>query len=208
MKINKLLLFYTLLLLFSVSSCTWINKQIALSYVLEAEEILAQAGDTLAALRLYDKAITLDPLEPTWIYNRGSIRQNIGDSIGGMEDFRRSIEIDSTFEAGYFAIASALFNQGKFLESIYYSEKIALLNPNAWKNSYGLGLTFYYLGKFEEAILNFRKYDAVDRNYEWTNFYLGMSYKGLGDLEQAKHYLSRAAEQGLQEAKDELEQLL
>ena len=194
-----------LILFLTMFSCGRIRQEIALAYVHKAEEILAQGGDTLAALRLYDRAIELDPLEPMWFYNRGVIREYIGDSIGGLEDFRRSIEIDPTFALGHWGTALALFDREKYLKTLHHLNKVLFFAPGSWRTYYALGLTHYRLREFEEAILNFRKYDAVNQDAEWVNYHLGVSYKGLGNMEKARHYLTRAAEQGLQEAKEELE---
>ncbi len=205
----KIVRFLIWTLLFTATSCQQLNKEIAISYAMEAEDIIKQGGDTLAALRLYDKAIALDSLEPMWFYNRGIIRENFGDSIRGFEDYKRAIEIDSTFTAGYWVIGLALFDKKKYAETIGYFEKLLSLSPTAWMTYYGLGITYYQLGEFEKAISNFKKSDEFDKSSEadreWTNYYLGLCYKGLGEMETAKYYLNRSAEQGLQEAKEELE---
>ena len=175
---NKIFIFCAMLFFLTMFSCGRVRKEVALGYAHEAEAIIAQGGDTLAALRLYDRAIALYPLYPMFFYNRGLIRENLGDSIGGLEDFRRSIEIDPTFEAGYWVIGLALYDKGKYLEAISYFEKLLYLSPTALMTYYGLGLAYYRLGKFERAIYNFKRFDELDksnRDSEWTNYYLGLS---------------------------------
>ena len=203
----KIVQFFGLILLFIATSCgQWLNKEVAISYAMEAEEILKQGGDTLAALRLYDKAIALDSLEPMWYYNRGITKEDSGDSICGFEDYKRAIRVDSTFAAAYYAIGLSFYHKEIYSEAINYFEKIVSLNPNT-SICYDLGITYYQIKEFEKAIFNFEKYKALgfDKDQSWTNYHLGMCYKGLGEMETAKYYLNRAAEQGDLEAKEELE---
>jgi len=208
MTTKKILLFIVFLLLILIS-CQQNRKNfqhaIAYNYILQAHE-LYENGDTLAAVKFYDKAIELDSLQPDWFYNRGVILEQIGDSIRGFADLLKSIEIDSLYEAGYFAIGATLYEQGKYAESIYYGEKLVFLNPDGW-TSYGLGLSYYQIGEYEKALRHLMRYDTVNKDQMWTNYFLGMSYKGFGNMSLASEYLNRASEQGLQEAKEELDKL-
>ena len=199
--------FFVWVLLLTMTSCMqpFNKEEIAARYVLEAEDIIKQNGDILIALRLYNNAIALDSLQPTWFYNRGIIQEKIGDSIRGFEDYKRAIEIDSTFAAGYWIIGLALYEKGKYYEAIDYFEKLRSLSPTAWSPYYGLGISYYQLGEFEKAILDLKRSDELDisneAKKEWTNYYLGLCYKDLGDMEQASYYLNLSAKQGHSDAK-------
>ncbi|MDR0332289.1 MAG: hypothetical protein LBI15_02385 [Dysgonamonadaceae bacterium] len=196
------------LMLFTAISCGQSREknahEQALNYALEAEELFVQ-GDTIAALQLYDKAIALDSLQSQWFFRRGMMRR-VGNLLS-VEDFKKSVELDPEFVNGHILIASALYRERKYVESIYHSERVLSLNPDAWEMGYGLGLAYYYVGEFEKSIANLKMYDAMDKDRRWVNYYFGLSYKGLGDMEQAKLFLIRAAEQGIEEAKNELEKL-
>ncbi len=203
----KIVQFFGLILLFTATSCgQQLNKEIAASYAIEAENILEQGGDTLTALHLYDNAIALDSLQPLWFYIRGVILQYyVGDLNRAIEDYKKAIEIDSTFAPGYCIIGLALYEKEKYSEAIGYFEKSRFLLPTYWKPYYGFGITYYQLGEFEKAILNLKKSDEVDKSNkvkrEWINYFLGLCYKDLGDMEQAIYYLNLSAEQGHPNAK-------
>jgi tetratricopeptide (TPR) repeat protein len=132
------------------------GREQALKYMSEAEKTLIQ-GDTVGALLFYDKAIALDSSRTTWIFDRGVLRENIGDSARAFEDFRQTVKIDSTFAEGYFAIATALYRKKKYQESIEYWDKVISLAPNSWSACFYLGLAYYHTGEYEKAIFNIKK---------------------------------------------------
>ena len=205
---------YTAILFFVLVSCQHSPKDLkptywnnmASTYVLQARESYL-LGDTLAAIGLLDRAIELDSLQPDWFLSRGGMLEQIGDSARGFKDFLKSIEIDSTYEEGYYNIGITLREQGRFAESIYYGEKLVSLDSSGW-TSYGLAVSYYYVGEFEKALSHLKKYEAVNKDRMWPNYYFGVTYKSLGDTLLAKQYLNRSSEQGNQMAKDELEKLI
>ncbi len=195
------------MLLFTVTSCEHVStKEIAARYALKAKDIIEQGGDTLAALDLFDKAIALDSSKSAFFYMRGVITQyNVGDLNQAVEDYKKAIEIDSTFAPSYWSIGRVLCDKEKYSEAINYFEKLRSLSPIDWEPYYRLGVTYYELGEFEKAILNLKKSDEVDESNrvrrEWINYYLGLCYKDLGDMEQASYYLNLSAKQGHSDAK-------
>jgi len=181
------------------------HHELAHIYALKGQKLYFQ-GNMLGAIQSFDRAIELDSLQPDFFYNRGHIFLNIGDTARSLANFLKSIEIDSTFEAGYSAVGFLLRKQGRFAESVYFERKLQTLDSSGWA-SYGMAVSYFYVGEFEKALIHLRIYDAVDIGQEWVSYYLGMTYLNLGDTLTARHYLNRATEQGSQRAKDELKRL-
>ncbi|HEX8532412.1 MAG TPA: tetratricopeptide repeat protein, partial [Cytophagales bacterium] len=59
------------------------------------------------ALLDYDKAILLNPRNPDYYYNRGTVKVRLTDFEGGVADFRQSVQINSRYAKGYYSLGMA-----------------------------------------------------------------------------------------------------
>jgi Tfp pilus assembly protein PilF len=86
----------------------------------------------------------------------------IDDAI---DQYRRSVELDSDSAAVHYGLAFALAQNGKTEEAADEYASSLLIDPHNAKAHLGLGVAAGKLGKFDEAKLGFRHALEVDPNY-------------------------------------------
>ena len=92
----------------------------------------------------YSKFIELKPYDPNGYFNRGLGRSFLKDDIGALQDFNKSIELDSRYDAAYYfrGYTKNLLNDDgackDFLQSLSLGFQITDRKVNRWveKNCY------------------------------------------------------------------------
>jgi tetratricopeptide (TPR) repeat protein len=78
-----------------------VNKNNNAEYFINQGLIKAKSNDFTAALELFNKAISSDPLNSTAFKNRGSAKAALKDFIGSIDDFNSSIQINPNDAGAY-----------------------------------------------------------------------------------------------------------
>ena len=69
--------------------------------------LLAYNGDYASAIKLYDKAIKLNPNLAKAYYNRGHVKYDLKDYEGAVKDCLKAIALDNNMTDAFFNITSS-----------------------------------------------------------------------------------------------------
>jgi lipoprotein NlpI len=135
-----------------------------------AEELLKAAraaltkGETDEALRLANKAITLDAKNAEAFLLRGTIHEVLQHHAEAVADFDQCIQLSPDLAEAYDHRGSEQFKLGHITESLRDFDKFLELRPGERPGHWRRGITCYYAGKFDEGRKQFEGYEKVDTN--------------------------------------------
>jgi tetratricopeptide (TPR) repeat protein len=118
----------------------------------QRQELLAQRLSAAAeTLRMAER---VDPQFPELALRHGELRLLQGDPDQAIQQFRRAIELNDEFTEAYISLGTALYNAGRFEESIaplqYGFENDPTEQRHQWLTSQALALV--RLGRLEEGV--------------------------------------------------------
>jgi tetratricopeptide (TPR) repeat protein len=104
------------------------------------------------AIKLFDKAIELDPDDFESFRNKGLALSNIGREKKAMEWFAKAISKNPLDYDAMRQTGVSLSKLGKDLEAIEWFRKALLVNENDYDSMRQLGISLAMLGKFETSV--------------------------------------------------------
>ena len=88
-----------------------------------------EQGDHYLAISYYNKAINLEPNEPTWYYNRGLSKYQISDYKGAITDYDKATKLDPNYTDAFENRGLARNKIGDYYGAISDYIKAIKLNP-------------------------------------------------------------------------------
>eukprot|EP00960_Hanusia_phi_P064852 765939-Hanusia_phi.AAC.6 len=111
------------------------------------------------AVKLYSKAITLDPSVPSYYSNRAAAWLMLGAYHECISDCKAAIELDPTHARAHIRLSKALMEVGDLMEAHAYLAQAAQKNPEASELSLEFARVSQLKMVFEEGKSNFEKED-------------------------------------------------
>uniref|UniRef100_A0A8C9PH81 Small glutamine-rich tetratricopeptide repeat-containing protein alpha n=1 Tax=Spermophilus dauricus TaxID=99837 RepID=A0A8C9PH81_SPEDA len=102
----------------------------------EAERLKTEGNEQMkvenfeAAVRLYGKAIELNPANAVYFCNRAAAYSKLGNYAGAVQDCERAICIDPAYSKAYGRMGLALSSLNKHTEAVAYYKKALELDPD------------------------------------------------------------------------------
>ena len=96
-------------------------------------------------------------------YNRGVARSSLKDFYAAIEDYDKTISLNSSHANAYFNRAQARFNVGDYRDALEDFDKHLVLNKENRIAYYSRGITLIKLGEAEAGCMDLRK--AADAGY-------------------------------------------
>ncbi len=158
-----------------------------------------QAGDELAALPLYQRAIELDPNFAMAYARLGTVYSNLGQSELSEQDRQKAFELrDRASEHEKLYITSHYYvDSGQLEKGITALELYKQTYPRdsiPYNNAAGV---YNQLGQFENALDNARQSVQLDPDSASGYSNLAVAYEGLNRVDEAKATLNQAAQRKL-----------
>ncbi|GIH20376.1 tetratricopeptide repeat protein [Rugosimonospora africana] len=151
-----------------------------------------KSGDYPAALRDFEKTLSLDPTFTLSYYYRGVIKGLDGDNAGAITDYDKAISLSSGFGAAYNERGKAelaLGNYASALTDVSYALSLDSYFVDAYLNR---GRVYAAMNRYPEAIADYRRAAQLYPNYPDTYNDLGVAELASGDPESAAADLSTA----------------
>ena len=174
--------------------------------------IVLGLGDTQGALQSFDKAVRLDPSNPTLLNNLGQAHRAQGRLSEAEACFRKALDLKADYaEAGanlgtllhasgrmeqsaqnYLRLGLALETTGQCAQAAESYRQALTLEPENPQAHHGLGRSLERLGRLEDAIDSLNA--ALALKSDWTEVHhdLGNALFRLGRLDDAEKSYRRA----------------
>ncbi|HVF41261.1 MAG TPA: protein kinase [Gemmatimonadaceae bacterium] len=107
-------------------------------------------------------------------------------------EYRRAIELDSTYAIGHHWYGGFLSAMGRHDEALAQAEIARRLDPLSLIIQTWVGLRYYFAGKNENAIAEYRKALELDPDFAPAHWHLGWSYEQTGRFKEAIAEAKRA----------------
>ncbi len=144
-----------------------------------------KAGESSAALRLFDEALALVPDNPVVNYNAGLARHQAGSVEAAVTAYRAAIESQPEFTEAWINLSHALKQLGRYEEALETGERAIHLddgNSSAWLAK---GNALRGLRELVQAVVTFRRgTEAVPEDRE-LKVSLANTMRELGQVQEA-----------------------
>lgn len=149
-------------------------------------------GKKVKALQAYNKALRLNPENPSVYASRGAAYFFLGEYELAEQDFNKVLQINPHQADVYTALGSALAAQGKYEESLPALERGVILQPNKAEGWFALGGVYFMLQQYEQAV---QYYSQVLQLRPAGDVYRARAaaYMKLGNSQAAEQDLKAAA---------------
>ncbi len=156
---------------------------------------LHQAGEYVAAKKLYRDVVALDPnLGDAWNL-LGLVAREEGDGAAAARHIERAIEISPDFADYHVNLAVVLQTLGQRDRAAEACRRAIALDPELPEAHYNLATTYLAQGRSDEALAGFREAVQFRADYPEANNNIGHILLERGDAAAALPYFERAAEE-------------
>ena len=146
--------------------------------------ILDGKGNTEAAIKIYQNALSINENSPETHFNMGSILHRLGRSNEARISYEKAISIKPDFLNAYFNLGLVYQNLQDNKKAIETFEKAIEIKPDFHEAIGAMGTAFQAQGDLEEAIEHYKKAISIQpdaRNY----FNLAAGLRTQGSLDEA-----------------------
>ena len=155
----------------------------------ELGNVYAILGRRDEAVRLWQAALDLDPLNAVWHGNLSNLLVSIGKPNEAEAEAHKVLQISPTFDGGHFNLGYALLAQGRLEAALTEVQQ----EPNDLYRDTGLTVVYHAMGRRAEsdaALARLAQKHAQDGAYM-----IALVYGNRGELDQAFAWLERAYRQ-------------
>ncbi|BCS92331.1 MAG: beta-barrel assembly-enhancing protease [Metallosphaera javensis (ex Sakai et al. 2022)] len=156
----------------------------ARSHFKKAEK-LYEEGRYEEAIKEYDQAISLDPRNPDYHYNKGIALRILGRYEEALREFEQAISLDPKDPFYHYNKGLALAELGRYEEAIKEYDQAISLDPNNPFYHNNKGNALRNLGRYEEAIKEYDQAISLNPNNPDYHYGKGAALAELGRHEEA-----------------------
>ncbi len=151
-----------------------------------------QLGDDARAIKLIDRAISLEPDKYLYHGNRAEVLQAKGDYERAVESHREALRLWPDFPEAHCNLGTALQSLGRFEEAAASLRRAIELRPTFAVAVNNLGIVLRELGQAEEAVELFRRAAELEPGYAPARTNLGQALLNSGRAEEALTHCEEA----------------
>ncbi|MGB6128477.1 MAG: tetratricopeptide repeat protein [Psychrilyobacter sp.] len=145
-------------------------------------------------IKLYDKAIELDPNYQIAYYERGFSNFSLNKFEKAILDYSKAIELNPNYMEAYSLRGHSKACLKQYKEAILDYNKAIELDPNNIKTYGNRGVAKINLGEYIDAISDYNKSIELDPNYAKTYSWRGIAKANLKQYEEALLEYNKAIE--------------
>lgn len=160
-----------------------------------------QVEDYQKAIKLYRKAILLDPKYVDTYDNCGLSYRRLGNLDSAAYFYKKSIEIKPSGQIAHGNLAIVYSTKGEHENAIKEYKEISKYNPNDPEAPYGIAGIYLDLKQYNKALVSAQKAVELFQKYQPqyvgdAYYYVGLCYLNLNNKSKAKEFMERAAREG------------
>jgi len=139
--------------------------------------------------RLFETALTVDPLFPAWHQQLGYVRYAKGSLLEAEAEQRKALQISPTLAGGHFALGTVLLAQGKLEAAL---SEMQQEQPDSGRYA-GLAIVYHAMGRRAESDAALAQ--QIKEHAQDSADGIADAYAYRGELDQAFAWLERAYSQ-------------
>ena len=124
----------------------------------------------------FDQALAKYPNHKNAFYYRGKCLVELNQQEAAMNDFNKSLNIDSNFALGYVGLAEVYTKNKDYSRAMELVDKALVLDPKKAEALYQKGVIYGYQNKVSEAITYFNSCLEVKPTHAYAHYQLGLAY--------------------------------
>lgn len=159
---------------------------------LKSPNVYSRMIDCLNRLNFLDESekrlqegITLWPTNSILFYRRGQLAEITGDISAAKDDYKKSIELDSSYPWAHYLLAGIHEKEGNIDLAISEQSSVANLLPENPFMQFELGRLYYQAKDYSSANLLFERAIKLKPSYAHYWIWLGRTYLELGNSQKA-----------------------
>jgi lipoprotein NlpI len=121
-------------------------------------------GKREEAMEMLNKAMADEPKEAKWPLARGRLHNAMSQPDKAIEDFTRTLNIDTNNARAYHERGVAYFILGRMKESVADFDRFVQILPHQEPNHWQRGIALYYAGEYERGRKQFELHQKVNTN--------------------------------------------
>jgi len=137
--------------------------------VFEQAQAAEEAGDAVAAERLYRRVMRIDPGDPAAAFNLGNLLRSSGQKVEAEKAYRSATKADPGFAEAWYNLADMLDDQGHPDKAIASLKRALAADPDYADAIFNLGLLHQRADRHAEAAEYWRRYLALDNDSAWAS---------------------------------------
>ncbi|MBU0728417.1 MAG: tetratricopeptide repeat protein [Proteobacteria bacterium] len=142
---------------------------------------LAEAGNSDAAIKNYQKALVLKPSFVEAHNNLGIALKNMGIFDEAVLHFRQALIFNHNNAKAHNNLGSLLARQGNYTEALYHLREALRFDPQYAEASNNLGNLMQLLGRYDEAVQYYRQALRINPDYPSAQYNMGIAIKRSGN---------------------------
>jgi tetratricopeptide (TPR) repeat protein len=156
--------------------------------------LTANTGDYGMAIRHYERAIVLEPQNPTFHLNMGNAYAQGGDNLRAIECYGKTLQLDPNSGVAWNNLGNLFLRLKDVTGAIECYQRALRFQPAEGSFRYNLGRTLDMIGRHAEGFEHLLRASELNPYHcdTWTN--LGNACQHLGGYEQALSCYDRALE--------------
>lgn len=167
-------------------------------------DLYLQSGHAVAAVRVYEEALTLEPTQPAKFYNSLGVAQAFAsDEAAARGSFERALRLAPKQPEAYDNLAQLELRRGETAKACALYEIALTLEPDP-SILLNAGIAFAEAGRMRESVPVLERAWSANRNDATVAFHLAQVLNATGDRVRAFEMLQAAAQLGHEGAQREL----
>jgi predicted O-linked N-acetylglucosamine transferase (SPINDLY family) len=138
-----------------------------------------------AAVRNFEKALTIKPDYAEVNYNLGLTLQELGQLDAAVKCYKKAIAIQPDYAEAHNNLGVTIKDLGQLDAAVKCYKKAIAIQPDYAEAHNNLGLTLHKLGQVDAAVESYKKALAVNPDYAEVNYNLGLTFQHLNQLDAA-----------------------
>jgi tetratricopeptide (TPR) repeat protein len=143
-------------------------------------------GKLNEAVRLYQKIIKTQPIDPQIHHNIGVALKELGSLEDAILSFKEALRLKSDYIIAYYNLGATLNQLKKFDEAKIYLNKAIMLKPDFAEAQNILGSTLHNLGKLDEAQICIKKAIMLKPDFVNAYYNLGIILNQIEKFDEAE----------------------
>ena len=149
-------------------------------------------GNYEAAIKLIDKAITIDPTKAPYYNDCAQAYTALGNTENAINYYKKAITLNKNNIEAYNNIGNIFREIGEHEQAIIHLKKAIDLDSTFTEGHYNLALTYNENNDYKNAVFYYNKTIEINPNFFAAYNNLGLIYKKNHDIETAFQYFKQA----------------